>query len=303
MQSALVIANPAAGRDSSRVRPENVARRLEAAGAAVELVLTEHPGHARGLAAAAAAPGGPATVVSVGGDGTVHDVAHGLVHGGAPDRRPVLLVLPGGTGNSFHRELWGDRSWRSTLDEALAGAPTRRIDLARIEETGSLAVLGACSGVVAQALVTVRGVTGVAGRDRYAVAVAETLRDFRPYPGRVLVDGEVVHEGATVLANVGGGRHRGGRFRLLPGSVLDDGLLDVCVVGAGIPLGDLPRLALDGGHVDRPEVVCARGRRITVERTDGHPLVFEQDGELVGGGGSRYTLDVLPGALPVLAAR
>jgi diacylglycerol kinase (ATP) len=318
MRSALVIANPEAG-SVSPAFADDVVRRIKAAGVAVELARTEYPGHARELAAAAAAattaaadgsggsdgPDGPDTVVALGGDGTLHDVAYGLVHGAAPDLRPDLLVLPGGTGNSFYREIWADRTWQSALDEALTGTRTRvrRIDLARIEETGSLAVLGAGSGVVAQALITVRGITGAAGRDRYALAVAETLRSFRSYPGRVTVDGRVVHEGGTVLANVGGGRDRGGRFRLLPDSVLDDGLLDVCAVGAGLPLHLLPELVREGRHVAHPEVVYARGRRITVERTDGMPLVFEQDGDLLEDESTRYTLAVVPGALPVPAPR
>jgi diacylglycerol kinase (ATP) len=50
-------------------------------------------------------------------------------------------------------------------------------------------------------------------------------------------------------------------------------------------------------------VVYARGRRITVERTDGMPLVFEQDGDLLEDESTRYTLAVVPGALPVSAPR
>ncbi|HEY9437205.1 MAG TPA: diacylglycerol kinase, partial [Streptomyces sp.] len=182
-----------------------------------------------------------------------------------------------------------------------ATAPrTRAVDLARVAENGALALLGASTGVVAQSLIAAQDITGD-GRDRYARAVATSLRSFSPYPGRVTVDGETVQEGPTVFANVGGGRFRGGRFELLPRSVMDDGLLDVCVVGDRLPLRDLPALALDGGHVGRAGVVYARGRRIVVERTDGRPLVFEYDGDLVDAPSSRFTLDVLPGALRVLA--
>lgn len=111
----------------------------------------------------------------------------------------------------------------------------------------------------------------------------------------------MLFEGPTPLALVGGVRHRAGTFPVLPRSVLDDGLLDVCVVTGDLPLRDLPGLTLDGGHVGRPDVVYERGRTIVLERTDGRPLTFEYDGELRTGTAQRYTVHVMPSVLPVLA--
>ncbi|MFD8738251.1 diacylglycerol/lipid kinase family protein [Streptomyces sp. NPDC059618] len=331
--SVLVIANPASG-TYLPATAEAVRRRFADADLPVTLAVTEHAGQARKLATEALAPGGPDLVVALGGDGTAHDVAAGLADGAAHDGAagladgaahdgaagladgagsvprpssgpesappPALLILPAGTGNSFYREIWADRPWQEALELALTAEHFRAIDLARVAENGALALLGASTGVVAQSLITARGITD-AGRERYEKAVAASLRTFTPYPGRVLVDGEVVQEGPTVFANIGGGRHRGGRFKLLPESVMDDGLLDVCVVGAALPLRELPALSRDGGHVGREGVVYARGRSITVERTDGRPLVFEYDGDVLETPGERFTLDVLPGALRVVA--
>ncbi|OQQ19430.1 hypothetical protein B0675_21925 [Streptomyces sp. M41(2017)] len=302
--SVLVIANPASGTYLPETA-ETVRRRFADAGRAVTLVVTEQAGHARKSAAEALAHDGPGIVVALGGDGTAHDVAAGLAGAdtsASPHaaRTPALLTLPTGTGNSFYREIWADRPWRDALELAVTAPHFRAIDLARVAENGASALLGASTGVVAQSLITARDITD-AGRERYEKAVATSLRTFTPYPGRVLVDGEVVQEGPTVFANVGGGRHRGGRFELLPHSVLDDGLLDVCVVGTALPLRELPALSRDGGHVGREGVVYARGRSVVVERTDGHPLVFEYDGDVLDTPGERFTLDVMPGALRVVA--
>ncbi|MFJ6506178.1 diacylglycerol/lipid kinase family protein [Streptomyces sp. NPDC091879] len=302
--SVLVIANPVSGTYLPETA-ETVRRRFADAGHTVTLAVTEQAGHAHKLAAEALAPEGPAIVVALGGDGTAHDVAAGLAGADTSTsphaaRTPALLTLPTGTGNSFYREIWADRPWREALELAVTAPYFRAIDLARVAENGASALLGASTGVVAQSLVAARDITD-AGRERYEKAVATSLRTFTPYPGRVLVDGEVVQEGPTVFANVGGGRHRGGRFKLLPHSVLDDGLLDVCVVGTALPLRELPALSRDGGHVGREGVVYARGRSIVVERTDGHPLVFEYDGDVLDIPGERFTLDVMPGALRVVA--
>lgn len=297
-KSVLVVANPAAG-TYSREMAHEVARRIAGAGAPVELAVTERPGHAQQLARTAGGPGGPAVLVCVGGDGTAHEIMTGLL-AGREEPRAALLVLPGGRGNSFYQELWSDRPWPAALEAALAAPHVRRVDLARIAETGELALLGASSGLAAQALTSVRDVLG-SGRRHYQTAVARTMIAFRPYRGRVSVDGVVVQSGATVSVLVGGGRRRGGQFMPLPRSVLDDGLLDICVAGAELPLRDMVRLARDGSHVGRDGVVYARGRRVVVERTDGEPLFFEHDGDLLYTGSDRYTLDVVPRALPVLA--
>lgn len=303
--AGLLIANPNAGtRDPGLI--DAVAEYCGERLSGLSVVRTAYPGHAAEIAAKSLDEGID-VLVSFGGDGTTREVASGLVRGaqvrpGVPV--PPLVHLPGGTGNSFYKEVWSDRPWREALATALSGTRphVRHVDVARIAETDDFALLGAGSGLIAEALVPAAEIAAERhGRDRYQESVALTIRNFTPYPGRVTVDGRVVHEGAVILANVGGGRYRGGRFKVLPHSVLDDGLLDVCVVTGDLPLRDLPGLTSDGGHVGRPEVVYERGRTIVLERTDGRPLTFEYDGELRTGTAQRYTVHVMPSVLPVLA--
>ncbi|WP_018386579.1 diacylglycerol/lipid kinase family protein [Wenjunlia vitaminophila] len=302
---ALLIANPAAGGRSPELIDAVAAHCAERV-SVLDVVRTGYPGHASEIAAKAMDERVD-LVISFGGDGTTREVASGLAR--AAQARPGLAVppllhLPGGTGNSFYREVWSDQPWQRTVDAALlADRPSlRRVDLAHIVDADDFALLGAGSGLIAEALVTAARIAGEShGRDRYQQSVALTLRDFAPYPGRVSVDGRTVHEGTVILANVGGGRYRGGQFKVLPHSVLDDGLLDVCVIGGELSLRDLPGLTRDGSHVHRPEVVYARGRSIVLERTDGNPLTFEYDGELQTGSAQRHTVEVMPGVLPVLA--
>ncbi|MFF5945826.1 diacylglycerol/lipid kinase family protein, partial [Streptomyces althioticus] len=245
----------------------------------------------------------PDLIVAIGGDGTVREAVQGLV---PADGGAALAVVPGGTGNSGYKMLWGERPWSESLkavltDSGVGGsARLRRLDLARLVETRNYVYLGACSGVIADALLTAKGLP-LTGRERYVRAFADTADGYPPYPGRVTVDGRVVHEGPTVLANVGGGPYRGGRFQVLPDSLLDDGLLDVCVIGGDVPAAEVPELTLNAAHMTHPATVYARGRRITVERTDGRRLPLEHDGEYQHGIGAAATFEVLPGALPVWA--
>jgi diacylglycerol kinase (ATP) len=298
----LIVANPHAG----SVTPElvdDVVRRCDKHVGEVRLQRTTAAGDAvRVVRSALTGPAAerPDLVVAVGGDGTVREVVTGLIDSGHGDRS-TLFVVPAGTGNSNYLAQWGDIAWPDALDSALGGeqATVRRLDLARLVETDALVLLGACSGIVAEALQVARELP-LTGRALYQEAFTRTTRTCVPYSGRVIVDGRVVHEGGTILANVGGGRFRGGTYKLLPQSILDDGELDVCVIGDTVDPLRVPELIRAGDHLDEPGVVYARGRRITVERTDGQPLWFEHDGELLDRVASAYTLEVLPGALPVL---
>lgn len=233
-------------------------------------------------------------VVVVGGDGTAGSVAGRL--GAAPGSTEAMFIVPAGTANSFYRTLWGATPWQAALELALAGIPPVRVDLARVVELDRLVLSGASAGFPPRAVHEAKA-TGVS----YGAALTALADRYEPYPGRVVVDGDVVHSGPTMLANVGGGRYRGGVYELLPHTVLDDGLLDVCVVGGEHGTREMLALTPTGAHVDAPGVVYARGRRVRVERLDGHPLWFEHDGE-VRSGLRAVTLEAVPRAVPVVAA-
>ncbi|GLZ42487.1 diacylglycerol kinase family protein [Actinokineospora sp. NBRC 105648] len=290
----LVIANPTAGSATSAL----LAGVRDQCGAFAPTTL--HITTARGEATesvqrALAEVHPPDLVVVIGGDGTVREVVEGLVGTSTAN----LMIIPGGTGNSAYRMLWADKSWSDALASVFAGtAEPRRLDLARIEETRALVFLGACSGVVAEALVHAKQ-TVLTGRARYAQALSDAAAAFEPYPGQVIVDGKVLFEGRTILANVGGGRYRGGQYLLLPLSELGDGLLDVVVVSAQVPVQRVPDLVRNGDHLGEPGVFYGRGSRIEVLRTDGQALVFEHDGELQQDVANGMSLQVLSGALRV----
>src|SRR3954462_11798539 len=259
--TARMIANPAAGRGTPDLIAELTAACREHV-AEVSVTWTSEPGSAV-TDAAAAVRDRTDVVIAVGGDGTVREVVRGLLQAGRGAALPSLLILPGGTGNSTFLGTWGGWDWPQVVPAALTGQRTERrlLDLARLQELDELVLLGTSTGLIAEALVTARRVS-VSGRDRYQIALAATAADFEPYPGRVWVDGELVHTGPTVFVNVGGGQHRGGRYQLLPNSLLDDGELDVCVVGGDIRPEDVPALTLDGGHLGTPGVSYGRGRII-----------------------------------------
>ena len=237
-------------------------------------------------------------LVAVGGDGTARDVAAGLASGWS---RAAMLIVPAGTANSCYHTLFGTTPWQSTVEDALRSPSPRRLDLARIGDR--MVFAGASAGFSARAIHEARAFTSHAGPARYHAALVNLIPRHQPYQGRVTVDGRVVHSGPTLLVNVGGSRFRGGYFELLPRSVQDDGLLDVCVLDGAHSPAVMMELTRTGAHLGLTGVRYERGRSVRIERTDGHPLWFEHDGEVLPLDRDEYTVDVVPAAVRVLAAQ
>jgi diacylglycerol kinase (ATP) len=291
----VIIANPAASAYDDSVVAELVShceRRAD-----VDLYHTAEPGHASKLAESTS--DGSAILLAVGGDGTAREVVHGLVD--SPHRSPMFIV-PAGAANSCYRSFWGNVAWPDAIGQALAkpAAHLRRLDLARLVENDKLVLAGASAGFAPQGVHNAESLTRVTGRARYEQALTELAPTYQPFPGRVTVDGRQIHKGLTMQVNVGGSRYRGGQFEVLPHSIIDDGLLDICVIDGRHDPAEMLTLARDGQHVTRSGVSYARGRSVTIERTDGEPAWFEHDGEVLLNFGSRITLDVVPQAVPML---
>ena len=301
MQAAcMIVANPAAGSISESLVGE-IAEHCSRYARSVRIFWTTRRGDATSEVAHASG-GDLLAVVAVGGDGTVLEVVRGMVRASAlGGGNQALFIVPAGTGNSNYRALWGELPWPEALDRALSTLPgsIARLDLAEVPELGDLVVLGAGAGLTAKVLMSARDIQ-LTGRARLAAALDHTAANFTPYKGRVTIDGTVLHEGGTVLANVGGGRYRAWQYTVLPHSLLDDGLLDVCVVSDEVCPAEVPGLLLTGAHVCVPGVFYGRGTSVVIERLDGAPLCFEHDGELIAGISPRFTIQVLPGALAAL---
>ncbi len=230
------------------------------------------------------------TLVAIGGDGTVH-LAVQAVAGTATQ----LAVVPTGTGNDLAKALGVPTSVEDTV-RALDGPPVA-IDAVRVGERWFACVLG--TGFDAAVNERANLMSWPRGRRRYDLATVLELRTFTPKPVTVTVDG-VSSDHAVMLVALGNGPSYGGGLRICPGADLQDGLLDVVVVGALTRrrlLKLFPRL-FKGTHVSDHSVTVLRGREVTLTGGD---LAVYADGEEFGR--LPLTATVVPGALKVLGAQ
>ncbi len=293
-----VVLNPAAGRGAARSALDEVVRRLSEAGIEHELLVTTGPGHATELAAAT--PRG-ATVVAVGGDGTVHEVVAGLLRaeGGRRVTSRTLAVVPLGSGDDFAYALGFPRGDVAAAVARLAGAERRQVDLAFVNGAPCVNAFGTgFDADVAHRLTKAPRV--LKGMAAYLYAVAISLGRARPAEAEVKVDGEVAYRGRSLLIGAQNGPRTGGSFMYSPEARNDDGLLDVVIAGdldLARTLALLPQV-MRGTHLGHPRVTLLRGQRLSVAweiARYGHA-----DGE--GAGHRRdFEVDLEPGGLAVVA--
>ncbi|MEU4269395.1 diacylglycerol kinase family protein [Streptomyces sp. NPDC026092] len=292
MRQFTAVVNPTAGGSSGTAALLPLARLLREAGARLDTVYSRSLEHAQELARRAGAQG--QVVLAVGGDGMA-----GCVGGALSGTDTVFGLVPAGRGNDFARALGLPTDAPGLARVLLDGAP-RAVDTIEVESAthARISVLGSVyAGVDAVANSHANASRLLRGAASYYAGGLRAVLAWRTATYRITVDG-VLHErsGYTVVA-ANSGFYGFGR-NVAPGASVDDGLLDVVVIG------DAPKRHFfatmnelkTGAHVNRPQVEILRGKEIRIEAD--RPLPYGADGEVDAT--LPVTVRVQPGALNVL---
>ncbi len=291
-----IIANPVAGRGKAVTLARELARALEGAGETVSVTVTEAKGDAE-RTARQAVEAGATRVIGCGGDGTVHEMVNGLMTVPDASSNAVLGIVPFGRCNDLVFGLGLPKSSAATAQALLHGT-VRPIDLGRVGDRyyATIATLGFDSEV-AEYVDQGRQPSFLRGTAAYVYAVLVKLLRYRSHWVRLKGDfGEF--EGHIFLVATGNTTRYGGRMKVTPSAVVDDGLLDVCVVRAvprRVVLRMLPK-SFNGSHVSHPAVSIERTRRLEIETRE--PMWLWGDGEPMTQ--TPATIEVVPHALSVL---
>jgi len=302
----LVIVNPRSG--STQRRWPDVEPRLRAALGPFEVERTRSGRDAVRLAREAVRSGVDRLVVA-GGDGTLSEVATGLLSADL-GHYAQIGVLPLGTGGDFSRTLGTPRDLDAAIARLETGS-TRTIDAGRV--TYRAAASGASPGAGTQATsyfanVASFGLSGLVdervnrsskalgGRMAFLLGTLRALARYHSEPVAIRVDGEIVYDGPLVFAAAANGRFFGGGMQVAPHARLDDGKFDVVVVPERSKLrlaAGLPGL-YRGLHVDDPNNIITRGTTVEADAEPGR-VWLDIDGEPLGTLPAR--IEALPEAL------
>ncbi len=300
MRKGLLLYNPAAGRYPVHRFVKGIIRPLKNAGWQMDIADTLSGTHATHVARTAAAEKYEA-VFAIGGDGTVGQVARGLI-----DSDTALAVLPSGTQNVWAIEQ-GMRPfswfrWWTLRENArlVAEVPAQRVDVGICNENAFL--LWAGIGLDAQTIHRLeprpRYVKYLAVPHYFAATVWEATF-WHGMDLRIWADGKEVagHYLVAVANNI---RHyAGGMSVLSPGAYLDDGMMDLWLL-SGKSLADAFRHFFDlvaGRHLTSDQARCLPFSSARVESDT--PFSIQMDGDPMLGG-VRAEISVRRRALKVL---
>ena len=294
---SVVIVNPSSAGGSTGDTWPQIASDLRSHYGSFRAVFTAHRGDAATLASEAARKGAK-LIIACGGDGTISEVANGILSSG---KDAELGILPSGTGGDFRR----------TLD-----IPSRTRDAARVLRTGrSVRIdVGRVSYTDQNGADATRYFVGVAScgmstrviervkADEVSFVSALLKTAMRNEPVRLVVQLDDSHERHLVVSNlcIANARYFGGGMKIAPDAKLTDGKLDVISIGdlSAIKIFTSAPRVYTGSHLSMPEVSHALARKITVRAADrATEVALEVDGELPGK--LPATFQIIPEALRV----
>lgn len=323
-----VVVNPFGGGGIGKATLESVLPIFERAGVEVTVLETQYAGHAGELARTTPLLD---AFVGIGGDGTAHEIANGLLRRAGAERVPMGMI-PAGSGNTWAYDLGLENA--SAAAEAIVRGATTRVDVMAVQaaapsdETPSDAPSGAStqrpSASVSEYAINICGFGMPAavleqanalrwlGSAQYELAGLVLIATGKTrYGARLEIEAEdgtvltrELDECSFVQAQIN--MHMGKRVCFAPGASMTDGLLDLVIVSrsGGLDILHANARARGASHLKLPfvETIRCRSYVLTPHPTSGDggsSIALNLDGELAGA--APFRVECLPGALEVFS--
>jgi YegS/Rv2252/BmrU family lipid kinase len=264
---------------------------------------TVYPGHAIELAAQAGELAYD-MVIAMGGDGTVHEVVNGLMKIPA-EKRPVLGIVPVGSGNDFAHGINVSQTPTEALVCALNDEPST-VDLCLMtDEHGRTEYFDNTLGIGFGAVVTIRShrIPLIRGFLMYLISVIQTIiLDHNPMHMQIETDQEKWEQKVIYLVLCNAPREGGG-FLIAPDAKIDDGVIHYAMitdVSRAMMFRIVPEV-MKGTHGRFKQVRMGTCKKFSL--TADLPLYIHADGEIFSGPGTnlrKMSIEIVPGALKVV---
>ena len=253
-----------------------------------QVVYTDCQGHATELSRKAAAEG-VEMVVAVGGDGTVNETAAGLV-----GTETAMGIIPAGSGNGLSRHLRIPMKIKQAID-VINQAKTMKIDTATLNDQLFVNV----AGVGFDAFVAKKfSKAGKRGFSTYFRITANAYRDYKPRKYIMNIDGVEITRRA-LLVSFANSSQFGNNTSIDPGAAVDDGFIDVCIVGK-VPFwktGFLAPLLFIKKFDQTRYVEIIRAKEVHLIRKKGKSIHLDGDPKKMG---KELTMKINPLSLKVV---
>ncbi len=292
----IVIINPKSAGGSTRDRWSQIASDLRSHFGAYRVALTKKQGDGTELAKKFI-ESGRKLIIACGGDGTINEVANGILQTGADDVE--LGIIPAGTGGDFRRSLGISATPREAAKQLKTGE-TKLIDVGRVtfsdheNQVTSRYFLNVASFGLSASINSRVKQKGefqwipsevIRGKTKFAISTLQEILDTEFKTIRVKIDNSEEKTLNTINFCVCNARFFGGGMKIAPDAKLNDGFFDL------VNIGDIntARILLNGyklysgSHLSLPEVKSTLVKKIEVSVFDEKEIInIETDGELPG---------------------
>ncbi|HHV46443.1 MAG TPA: diacylglycerol kinase family lipid kinase [Tissierellia bacterium] len=278
MEKILYIVNPVAGGGKTKELVPLIESTMKHRNIEYSIVFTTKPKEGTDLAKEGLNEG-YTLIVAVGGDGTVNEVAYGIIETG----RGILGILPSGTGNDLARSLGISLNPKEALETILEGK-TKNIDIGKANDNLFLNIssIGFDAEVV---IVTDRIKTKIKSSISYVIALLITIFRFKCIRVEMEIDGLTIKDNILLIA-VGNGKYYGGGIKILPMSNVEDGYFHVCTVKkiSKLKLLFLLPTIVNGSHINQRKYVnIYKARNIKVRTMEKSYLNVDGEIEEING--------------------
>ncbi len=217
-------------------------------------------------------------LVAYGGDGTVNEIITGI---GQTGFKTTLGIIPAGRGNDNAFSL---RQTDKIADivEMLTKKEYRSIDCMEIDEGARYCIGIAGAGIDAY---IAEKVYGKSTRISYNIDLIKSLFTYRPRHIHIDIDdGREIFDMKCLTVMIGNGQRAGNKKMIAPNALIDDGLLDVIIIGdTGIFEALITSAKLkDGTHIEHPKVEVIRGKKVVLSTKSEKRIPSHAMGESIG---------------------
>jgi len=294
-----LIINLTAGGGKPRPHLKTIFKYLKENGFNFKVSYTSHHGEATELAQKAA-DNGAELIVSVGGDGTVNEIVNGIMKS---KNNPSLGIIPLGWANDFIKSVNIPPDITQAC-QILVQGKTKKIDIGVINSQiyfANICGVGFDAEVAqyANQMKNRHPNWRILSAFIYVFAtVKKLLSPFSYHNLKIKFDGQEIHSKILFIA-ISNGKIYGGRFNITPEAILDDGLLEICLVeemGRFKYLSIIPRV-FKGTHASIKGVNFYRAKEVVIQSSE--PVLAQVSGEVIEGQ-KEFTITLLPKSLKLI---
>lgn len=244
-------------------------------------------------------------IISIGGDGTLHEVINGIFTQNHCSPRDITIgIIPVGTGNDWGRMFGIPLVYEGAVQVIREGKQMLHdigvIDYFNAEaktKTYFINIAGLGFEAVVVKKTNRQKDKGMSNKAIYFYNLLSSLISYRNTPAEITIDGR--SSTAKVFSiNVGNGRYCGGGMRQTPDAIPDDGLFDITVIKemGRIEIIKSLQLLYDGTIMSHPKVDGYRSTNLKV--TSESLLYIEADGESLGH--TPVEFSIIPSAVNII---